>query len=407
MLGRSCTGPSAPRAGGCLREEDEEGLAAGCVRQPRERSISHGTEVCRSARAEGNPDKARRSKSSPQADALLLATIKAVGIVQPPVVAPETDGGNGYVIDAGHRRVKQAIAAGLEEIAVLVIERDNGGDALAGREHAGREQLNPVDQWRAIERLVALGWTEEAIAVALACRFARSASCACSPMSCRPCSTRWPRATCPTSSSCAPSRRPRSTTRRRSGRSTSRRRPTRRSPGGASRKALTEDPHVCQGCELRRRSGAGLRHRLGRGPVRTGRRGQPLHHRCRGLPRRAAGVDDAQPAEARVIVEVNSWGQPELPKKAERKSTASRASPTIRRCTSIVTARCRRCTTACRRRRSRRERTGERPAGGDDDTRSSPKTRPDVTRKGIEMIGDLRTDALHEALSALRSRTTR
>lgn len=28
-----------------------------------------------------------------------------------------------------------------------------------------------------------------------------------------------------------------------------------------------------------------------------------------------------------------------------------------------------------------------------------PKSRPDVTRKGIEMIGDLRTDALHEALS--------
>ncbi|MGE0233475.1 MAG: plasmid partitioning protein, partial [Flavobacteriaceae bacterium] len=27
------------------------------------------------------------------------------------------------------------------------------------------------------------------------------------------------------------------------------------------------------------------------------------------------------------------------------------------------------------------------------------KPRPDVTRKGIEMIGDLRTDALHEALS--------
>ena len=62
-----------------------------------------------------NPDKARRSKSSPQADALLLATIKVVGIVQPPVVAPETEGGNGFVIDAGHRRVKQAIAAGLEE----------------------------------------------------------------------------------------------------------------------------------------------------------------------------------------------------------------------------------------------------------------------------------------------------
>ena len=35
-----------------------------------------------------NPDKARRSKSNPQADALLLATIKAIGIVQPPVVCP-------------------------------------------------------------------------------------------------------------------------------------------------------------------------------------------------------------------------------------------------------------------------------------------------------------------------------
>lgn len=48
-----------------------------------------------------NPDKARRSKSGPQADALLLATIKAVGIVQLPVVAPDVDGGNGFVIDAG------------------------------------------------------------------------------------------------------------------------------------------------------------------------------------------------------------------------------------------------------------------------------------------------------------------
>jgi len=116
-----------------------------------------------------NPDKARRSKSNPQADALLLATIKAIGIVQPPVVASETDGGNGYVIDAGHRRVKQAIAAGLEEIAVLVVDRTEDGGAMRSlAETLAHEPLNPVDQWRAIERLVALGWTEEAIGVALA-----------------------------------------------------------------------------------------------------------------------------------------------------------------------------------------------------------------------------------------------
>lgn len=115
-----------------------------------------------------NPDDARRSQSSPQADALLLATVKAVGIIQPPVVAPAPDGGNGYIIQAGHRRVRQAIAAGFEEIEVLVSEATEDNGAMRSMvENIAREPLNPVDQWRGIERLVALGWTEEAIAVAL------------------------------------------------------------------------------------------------------------------------------------------------------------------------------------------------------------------------------------------------
>lgn len=116
-----------------------------------------------------NPDRLRQTKSTPQADALLLATIKAVGIVQPPVITPETGGGNGYVINAGHRRVKQAIAAGLEEIDVLVDEAANDNGAMRSMvTNIAFEPMNPVDQWRAIERLVALGWTEEAIGVALA-----------------------------------------------------------------------------------------------------------------------------------------------------------------------------------------------------------------------------------------------
>ena len=116
-----------------------------------------------------NSDRSRQTKSSPQADALLLATIKAVGLVQPPVIAPETDGGNGYIIDSGHRRVRQAIAAGLEEIDVLVVDAANDNGAMRSMvENIAREPLNPVDQWRAIERLVALGWTEEAIGIALA-----------------------------------------------------------------------------------------------------------------------------------------------------------------------------------------------------------------------------------------------
>lgn len=116
-----------------------------------------------------NPDKSRRTKSSPQADALMLATIKAVGIVQPPIVFAEPGGGNGLIIDNGHRRRDGAIAAGLAEIDVLIIEaaNDNGGMRNLV-ENLARENLNPVDLWRAIERLVAENWTEEAIALALA-----------------------------------------------------------------------------------------------------------------------------------------------------------------------------------------------------------------------------------------------
>ena len=160
-----------------------------------------------------NPDQTRRSKSSPAGRCLLLASIKAVGIVQPPVILPERDGGNGYVIHFGHRRVAQAIAAELAEIHVLVADSDADHDAMRALvENVAREPLNPVDLWRSIERLVALGWTEESIALALArCRCARSASSGCSPMCCRRCSIRWRRATCPASRSSASSP-PRSTT---------------------------------------------------------------------------------------------------------------------------------------------------------------------------------------------------
>lgn len=116
-----------------------------------------------------NPDKSRRSKSSPQADALLLATIKAVGVVQPPVIFSEPNGGNGYIIESGHRRTRLAIAAGLEEFDVIVVDAANDNGAMRSMvENLAREALNPVDLWRGIERLVALDWTEEAIAIALA-----------------------------------------------------------------------------------------------------------------------------------------------------------------------------------------------------------------------------------------------
>ena len=116
-----------------------------------------------------NPDRARQSKSSPQSDALLCASIKAIGVVQPPVVKLDPQGGNSYIIVFGHRRAAQAVAAELAEIPVLIADPDDDLGAMQSfAENIAREPLNPVDQWRAIERLVALGWTEESIALALA-----------------------------------------------------------------------------------------------------------------------------------------------------------------------------------------------------------------------------------------------
>ncbi|MGD9843929.1 MAG: ParB/RepB/Spo0J family partition protein [Variibacter sp.] len=114
------------------------------------------------------PDPTRLTKSTPQSDALLLASIKAVGIIQPPIVTPQPGRGNGLVVQIGRRRVAQAIAAKLDEIEVLVADPDDDKAALRSLiENVAREPLNPVDLWRRIERLVALGWTEESIGIAL------------------------------------------------------------------------------------------------------------------------------------------------------------------------------------------------------------------------------------------------
>lgn len=116
-----------------------------------------------------NPNNPRQTRSTPQSDALLCASIKAVGVVQPPVVKIDPEGGNSFIIVFGHRRTAQAIAADLEEIPLLLAEpSDDLGAMQSFAENIAREPLNPVDQWRAIERLVALEWTEESMALALA-----------------------------------------------------------------------------------------------------------------------------------------------------------------------------------------------------------------------------------------------
>lgn len=113
-----------------------------------------------------NPNNPRHISAGDHADEQFVANIKAVGIIQPPLIKEKDDR---LEIIAGHRRIHAAIAAGFSEILVLVKDPDDAGDILrAVSENVVRANLGPVDQWRAIEALSSDNWTEDAIGAALA-----------------------------------------------------------------------------------------------------------------------------------------------------------------------------------------------------------------------------------------------
>ncbi|TIU39369.1 MAG: plasmid partitioning protein, partial [Mesorhizobium sp.] len=100
-----------------------------------------------------------------------------------------------------------------------------------------------------------------------------------------------------------------------------------------------------------------------------------------------------------MLVEVNGWGQPELPKKAERVY----GKPAKSDCTAMYLDRDGKVQSVHYRLPEAKKAKAKGDSGartdGADDAGIVSASRPDVTRKGIEMIGDLRTDALHEALA--------
>ncbi len=344
-----------------------------------------------------NPDRTRQTKSTPQADALLLATIKAVGIVQPPIVFPETGGGNGYIVNAGHRRIRQAIAAGLDEIDVIVDAAANDNGAMRSVvENIAREALNPVDLWRAIERLVALGWTEEAIGVALAqpVRQIRKLRLLSNIL-----------------------------------------------PAMLDSMAKGDMPNEQQ---LRTIAAASLDEQKEVWKAHKPKKGDPQVSwwsiansltKKRMYARDASfGADLAQaygiewvedlfaPADEDsryttnveaflgaqhewmtshlpkrgIVTEANNYGQPVLPPKAERvhgkPGKGDATAMYLDREGKVQTAHYRMPETKKAKGKKADEATGA-------DNALAAKSRPDVTRKGVEMIGDLRTDALHEALA--------
>ena len=120
-------------------------------------------------------------------EAQLLASIKAIGIIQPPYVITSDDGA--LTIVAGHRRVAMAIKAELPLIDVLVCDADEAADVMrSAAENLIRVSMSSVDTWRAIERLGTVGWNEQAIAMRSRCRCARCGASNCSPICTRRCS---------------------------------------------------------------------------------------------------------------------------------------------------------------------------------------------------------------------------
>lgn len=344
---------------------------------------------------EENPDKARRSKSNPQSDALLLATIKAVGIIQPPIVAAQTSGGNGYVIDAGHRRVKQAIAAGLEEIAVLVTDRAEDGGAMRSlAETLAHEPLNPVDQWRAIERLVALGWTEEAIGVALAQPLRQIKKL-------RLLANVLPAMLDQMAKGDMPDERQLRTIASASlddqKEVWKKNKPSKTAPQvswWSVAQSLTKTRmyarHASFGDDLAKAYGILWQEDLFAPADEDSRYttdvdaylGAQHEWMANNLPKRGS------------IVDANDYGQPKLPPKAERVY----GKPGKSDHTAMYLDSDGKVQSIVYRMPSPKK---KKDAGGkhqEDDEVEMPKARPDVTRRGMEMIGDLRTDALHEAL---------
>ncbi|MEZ0213207.1 MAG: ParB/RepB/Spo0J family partition protein [Xanthobacteraceae bacterium] len=342
-----------------------------------------------------NPDRTRLTKSTPQADALLLATIKAVGIVQPPVVAPESGGGNGYIIDSGHRRVKQAIKAGFEEIEVLVVDAANDNGAMRSMvENIAREPLNPVDQWRAIERLVALGWTEDAIAVALALpvrqiRKLRLLANVLPAMLDQMAKGDMPNEQQLRTIAAASLEEQREVWKAH--------KPKKGDPqaswwsianGLAKKRMYARDASF--GEDLARAYGIEWTEDLFAPADEDSRYttqveaflGAQQEWMSQHLPKKG------------IITEANSWGQPELPKKAER----IHGKPGKGDCTAMYLDREGKVQSVNYRMPVEKKAKGTETSGSDD-VGALAKPRPDATRKGIEMIGDLRTDALHEALS--------
>ncbi len=115
-----------------------------------------------------SPDQPRK-RFDPQLLDELAASIRVQGIIQPivvtPIASPAGDGAR-YLIVAGERRWRAAQLAGLHDVPVVVRDTDDQQRLeLALVENLQRADLNPIEEARAFQELIAIrGYTQEQLA---------------------------------------------------------------------------------------------------------------------------------------------------------------------------------------------------------------------------------------------------
>jgi ParB family chromosome partitioning protein len=137
--------------GEARREEPVIRLSPVEPAEPKAPGTSDGLANIAVAAIEPHPDQPRRH-FDPDALAELAASIAARGVIQPVIVRPRSHGR--YQLVAGERRWRAAQQAQLHEIPALI--RDLGDRdvmALALIENVQREDLNPIEEARAYQRL--------------------------------------------------------------------------------------------------------------------------------------------------------------------------------------------------------------------------------------------------------------
>lgn len=108
-----------------------------------------------------------RTEMNSEGLAELAGSIREQGIINPIIV--RSIGGDEYEIIAGERRYRAARQLGLETVPVIIREVDNQRAlAMALIENIQREDLNPVEEAKGIERLIEeFQYTHEAAAEAI------------------------------------------------------------------------------------------------------------------------------------------------------------------------------------------------------------------------------------------------